>query len=243
MSNSCNIWITRPAMDGEKMAKLAREQGLVPWQMPVMDIFWLMPDKVGLRALTNASVMIVTSRHALTSLDKANVALPQNATWFAIGKATAEALTERGIQAHSPKQTDSEGLLHELEPKLANGQQAVILKGEGGRTLLSERLQVRGLLVAEMVLYRRICKPVDGGMLATFLMQNNPVLSVASGETLTCLIKSASVEHARQLVSLPLIVMSERVAQFAQDKGWRGKVVVAQEASSAGLIEAVKFIF
>jgi hypothetical protein len=37
--------------------------------------------------------------------------------------------------------------------------------------------------------------------------------------------------------------MSERVAQFAQDKGWRGKVVVAQEASSAGLIEAVKFIF
>ncbi len=240
MSNDLHLWITRPAMDGERMAVQVREQGLTPWQMPAMDIFWLMPDKVGLRAITHANVVIVTSRHALTSLEKANIVLPTTAIWFAIGQATAAALAARGIEATVPTQTDSEGLLHEMFEKITSGQQLVILKGEGGRTLLAERLQARGLSVTEVPLYRRICKSFDAGMVDTFLKQERRALSVASAETLTCVLKGLTQVQAKLLVDLPLVVMSERVAQFAQAKGWRGEIVVADESSSAGLINAAK---
>jgi uroporphyrinogen-III synthase len=240
MSNDRHLWITRPAMDGERMAVQARGQGLTPWQMPAMDIFWLMPDKVGLRALTHANVVIVTSRHALTSLEKANITLPTAAIWFAIGQATAAALAERGIAASVPTQTDSEGLLHEILAQTQSGQQLAILKGEGGRTLLSERLHSRGLLVTELPLYRRVCMSFDEGMVDTFLKQEKRVLSVASAETLTCVLKGLTQTQAKQLIDLPLVVMSARVAEFAQAKGWRGEIVVASESSSAGLIDAAK---
>jgi uroporphyrinogen-III synthase len=222
------------------MAKQAREQGLVPWQMPVMDIFWLLPDKAGLHALNNAKVIIVTSRHALTSLRKASIDLPVESIWIAIGQATANALNERGIKSQVPEQTDSEGLLEHIISQTDNAQSLVILKGEGGRTLLAEKLQARGVQVSELALYRRICKPCEEGMIDTFLKQNNAVISVASGETLTCALKSATVAQRQHLILRPLVVISERVAQFARDKGWRGEIIVATEASSAGLIEAAK---
>lgn len=222
------------------MAKLAREHGLVPWQMPVMDIFWLLPDKASLRALNNAKVIIVTSRHTLTSLDKASIDLPLNVTWIAIGRATAIALSERGIIAEVPEQTDSEGLLEHIIDHMSDAQSLAILKGEGGRTLLAEKLQARGVQINELSLYRRICKPGDEGMIDTFLKQNNAVISVASGETLTCALKSATIAQRQRLILRPLVVISERVAQFARDKGWRGEIIAATEASSAGLIEAAK---
>jgi len=240
MSNDLHLWITRPAMDGERMAELARESGVTPWQMPAMDIFWLMPDKAGLRALTHADVVVVTSRHALTSLIRSSIALPSAAVWFAIGQATAHALAEQGIVATVPTQTDSEGLLHEMLEKTEHGQQLVILKGEGGRTLLAEKLQARGLFVTELPLYRRICKSVDEGMVDTFLKQERRVLSVASAETLTCVLKGLTHHQAQQVIELPLVVISERVSQFAKEKGWRGEVVVAGASSSAGLIDAAK---
>jgi uroporphyrinogen-III synthase len=239
-SEERNLWITRPSMDGERMATLAREHGLVPWIMPVLDIFWMRPTREGLRAFNNAEIVLVTSRHALTSLDKAHIALPQSVQWFAIGQATADALSERGISAIVPEQTDSEGLLILLSEHLADGQQLVILKGEGGRTLLTTKLRDRGMLVMEIPLYRRICKSVESGMIDTFLRQEQRVLSVASGETLTCLLKAATLTQARALIHLPLVVMSERVATFAREKGWRGTLFVAPEMSSLGLIEAAK---
>lgn len=235
-----HLWITRPAMDGERMAKQARESGLVPWQMSAMDIFWLMPDKTGLHAFKCANLVIVTSRHALSSLEKSAITLPVEAKWLAIGQASAKALAERGIVASVPTQTDSEGLLHEILESIDTGQQLVILKGEGGRTLLSERLQARGISVTELPLYRRICKAFDAGMVDTFLKQSKRALSVASAETLTCVLKGVASVQAKQIVDLPLVVISERVAQFARDKGWRGEIVVAASASSAGLIDAAK---
>jgi hypothetical protein len=53
-------------------------------------------------------------------------------------------------------------------------------------------------------------------------------------------LKGLTQTQAKQLIDLPLVVMSERVAKFAQAKGWRGEIVVADESSSTGLISAAK---
>ena len=234
------LWITRPNPDGEQMAKLAREAGMVPWQMPVMDIFWQSPAHEALRQLMQAQIIIVTSRYAVTSLEKSCIDWPTQATYLAVGAATAKALHQRGIKAIVPTQSDSEGLLS--EPILAHTEsmRVVILKGEGGRTTLLTQLTKRGALVTEIPLYRRLCKPVEQGMLTTFLQQQQAVVSVASAESLTCAMNATPLESRRALMGLPLAVMSQRIADFARAKGWRGQIEVATATSSGGLIEAAK---
>ncbi len=234
------LWITRPNGDGEQMAKLAREHAMVPWLMPVLDIFWLLPAHESLRALMQANVVIVTSRHALTSLDKAGVALPKEALFFAVGKATAQALLARGIEAIVPQVNDSEGLLAEAALTKVDGQQIVILKGEGGRTELASKLFHRGAVVVEVPLYRRICKSVEKGLLATFMQQRHAIVTAASAETLTCALKVVPAKSRAKLLRFPLVVMSERIARFAQEHGWQGEIKVATQASSLGLILAAK---
>jgi len=219
---------------------LARELGIVPWQMPIMDIFWQSPTAAALRQLMQAQVIIVTSRYALMSLEKSAIALPASATYLAVGVATAKALKQRGIEAIVPSQTDSEGLLSEPALAHTDGVNLVILKGEGGRTALLTNLSKRGALVTEVVLYRRVCKAVDQGMLTTFLQQAKGVVSVASAESLTCALTATPTQLRRQLMTLPLVVMSQRIADFARQKGWVGDIQVATETSSSGLIAAVQ---
>lgn len=234
------LWITRPNGDGEAMAVLAKEQGFIPWHMPVLDIFWLPPSHKSLSALMTADTIIVTSRHALTSLDKAKVTLPKQASYLAVGQASAQALQQRDVQAQVPETSDSEGLLAESLLSSVEGKSIVILKGEGGRSILANQLQHRGARVQEISLYRRVCKAVDHGMLETFLKQTNIVVSVASGETLSCALKSVPEGLRNQFMRLPLAVMSTRIARFAQGKGWCGDIQVAPEASSRGLVLAAK---
>jgi uroporphyrinogen-III synthase len=238
--SSQQLWVTRPNPDGEAMAKLARDAGLVPWQMPVMDIFWQSPAQEALRQLVKAQIVIVTSRYAVTSLNKSDIDWPKQATYLAVGSATAKVLQQRGIEPIVPAQNDSEGLLN--EPVLAHteGKVVVILKGEGGRTTLLTKLTKRGALVTEIPLYRRVCKSVDQGMLTTFLQQDQAVVSVASAESLTCAMNATPVRLRRYLMRLPLAVMSQRIADFARVKGWQGKIQVATTTSSQGLIEAAQ---
>lgn len=243
LQTSRQIWITRPNPDGEQMASLARESGMVPWQMPVMEIFWQVPSQQSLRQLMQAQSIIVTSRHAVTSLTKASIQLPSRASYLAVGRSTASALAAQDIQAIVPTQCDSDGLLREPELAQVDGKRIVILKGEGGRTLLQTELQKKGALITELALYRRVCKSVDQGMLTTFLQQDHAIVSVASAESLTCALKGTPLAFRKQLMSLPLVVMSERIARYAKDKGWKGPLQVATEASSAGLIEASKLCY
>lgn len=234
------LWVTRPNPDGEAMAKLVREAGMVPWQMPVMDIFWQSPAHEALRQLMQAHIVIVTSRYAVTSLEKSGIHWPKNVIYMAVGAATGKALQQIGIEPIVPTQSDSEGLLS--EPVLAHteGKVVVILKGEGGRTTLRTQLTKRGALVTEIPLYRRICKPVDQGMLTTFLQQEQAIVTVASAESLTCAMNATPAGFRRRLMTLSLAVMSERIADFARAKGWQGDIQVATMMSSQGLIEAAK---
>lgn len=239
-SRQLHLWVTRPGADGRQMAELARERGMVPWLMPVMDIFWHRPDAHGLRALMRAEVVVVTSRHALQALSKAGIDLPAAPSWIAVGTATADALAQAGVQAQVPEQMTSEGVL--ALPALAGvlGRHVCILKGEGGRELLARQLEHAGAQVTEVPLYRRVCAHPPEGMLRTFFKQKYKALVAASGESLACArAAAAQVQQEAALMQLPLAVMSERMARLAAQQGWQGEVTVARETSSAGLLAAL----
>lgn len=232
------LWVSRPNPDGEQMALMAKDAGLIPWQMPVMDIFWLTPSHEQLRAMMMADLAIITSRYSLQGLAKAGLSLPRQAQFLAVGKATGQALTKLGVEAEVPEREDSEGLLALDSLTQVEGKRIVLIKGEGGRKTLLKNLTHRGALVTEVYVYRRLCIPVDQSLLAGFLKQETTVVSAASVDSLNCAIAAVPERKKAALLRMPLVVLSQRIADYAASIGWQGEVLVAPSMSSQGLIDA-----
>src|SRR5690606_18479787 len=82
--------------------------------------------------------------------------LPVGLDWLAVGKGTANQLAQAGIRALVPDDGhDSEALLRLPRLQEVAGQRVLILRGQGGRELLSETLRERGARVDYAELYRR----------------------------------------------------------------------------------------
>ena len=82
--------------------------------------------------------------------------------WFSVGAATAQILADHGLDVSYPAAgDDSEALLElpQLREAIARPDARVlIMRGEGGRELLAERLREQGASVDYLELYRR-CLP------------------------------------------------------------------------------------
>jgi uroporphyrinogen-III synthase len=84
-----------------------------------------------------------------------------------VGSGSREALVRHGVdprlivQPPDGAQSDADGLWRALENPISNGQNwsAVVVKGEGGRESLMERLKTAGVMLETLSLYHRI--PLD----------------------------------------------------------------------------------
>ncbi|MBD3587459.1 uroporphyrinogen-III synthase [Salinimonas sp. HHU 13199] len=101
------------------------------------------------------ALVIVTSQYAARALANLHLSTPAP-HYFAVGTATAEVLARSGINAQCPMTPTSEGLLALPALKDAKNQQIAIIKGEAGRTTLSDTLSNAGAIVQEFAVYRRI---------------------------------------------------------------------------------------
>jgi len=81
----------------------------------------------------------------------------------AIGQGTARALREAGFsQILTPHEgADSEAVLSLPELQHIAGQGILLVRGEGGRELLSTKLSERGASVEHALVYRRVALPPD----------------------------------------------------------------------------------
>jgi uroporphyrinogen-III synthase len=163
--------------------------------------------------------------------------------WFSVGAATAQILRDHGLDVHCPADGDDSEALLQLsrlrEAVTEPGAQVLILRGEGGRELLAERLRALGASVEYLELYRRD--------LPAYPPQELPRRIAA--ERLNGLVVSSGqgFEHLRQMAGdawpsiaqLPLFVPSPRVAELARAAGAR-TVVDCRGASAAALLTALR---
>jgi uroporphyrinogen-III synthase len=162
--------------------------------------------------------------------------------WFAVGAATAALLRQAGIDAQFPAQGDDSEALWQLpafEAAMAAPRSRVlIVRGEGGREWLAERLGARGVAVEHLELYRRSVPDYPASAVAERLQAerlNGAVVS--SGQGLEHLHRVAGAAWP-ELAARPLFVPSERVAALAQALGSRYPVN-CRGAGSAALIAAL----
>lgn len=237
-----HLWITRPQSDAEQMAEQVSALGITPWVLPLLEIIPYLADNSAQSQLDQANSVIVTSRYAIAGALAQELSLPKQAQWFAIGQATAMALSFLNTPVICPEQQDSEGLLLLSELSAVQGQQMVILKGVGGRPTLSQQLQQRGAMVTELALYQRQCTAPSSDQIDAYLHANGKhLIALASGETLTCLLKTLTPsQKTRLLAHTHLAVMSKRIAQQAEQAGWHSNSIhIAPTASAEGLRLAI----
>ena len=180
-------------------------------------------------------IVIITSKYAvracavhLKSLDKPTVIM-------AVGTGTAAALAGLELDAVIPQTPTSEGLLALPQLIDAKRKQIVIIKGEAGRTTLTEQLTERGAAVNTIAVYRRTYPahieqtnqwqwPDVQGIIAT---------SEEMSERLFTQLDNT------QLRSRPWLTVSQRVANYIRQQGVSA-VNVVNGASDAQLSQWIK---
>lgn len=243
-----HVVLTRAESDANRQLDLLANRGFMATALPLLAIEPVAVAPAVETELENSSIFIFTSVNAVTHGLSHVVSACRNASTrsastrvLAVGRKTRELLCDHGIDASNPDREDSEGLL-ELLNAMDNGSPRslnpiALIKGEGGRDLISSVLSEQGLSIVEVNCYRRIWPSVSRSTVSDALDSPEPrYIHVASGETLSRLDELCAVigvnAHEKHTVILP----SDRVENQARELGWQSRIVAAG-ASDDALLE------
>lgn len=267
--NGWRVLNTRPDAQAEKWQQALTEAGAVTVRLPLMAIEAL-TDSAQIQAIKDRIMSVSDYQHAifvsqnaahygLDWLDQYWPELPYELKFYAVGRATAQCLSDYGCRVIEAGNTmNSEALLALPSLQDLTHQKVVIFRGLGGRPLLAEQLELRGAQVDYCELYRRVF-PRDGAerILSDAAWGNdNDIVAVHSGESLlnwcqllgdmaaaktppTQAHKASQLPYNQQhLRQLTLLVPGQRVAQLAREHQFT-RIVVADNASDHAMLEAL----
>ncbi|WPN47078.1 MULTISPECIES: uroporphyrinogen-III synthase [unclassified Pseudomonas] len=243
------LLLTRPVDESMALSNLLAGQGVFSSSLPLLDIVPMaVTDTMLLRvqALDQYCAVIVVSKPAARiGVELLNRHWPQlpRIKWFSVGAATAQMLQDRGLDVSFPAEgDDSEALLTlaQLREAIAGPDPRVlIMRGEGGRELLAERMRELGASVEYLEVYRRdLPKYPPAALPARIEAERLNGLVVSSGQGFEHLYQLAG-DAWPQLARLPLFVPSPRVAELARAAGAK-TVVDCRGASAAALLTALR---
>jgi len=239
------VVVTRPAAQAARFAGLVEAAGARPLLLPTIEIAPIELDEASRTRLAPDAFdwTIYTSANAVESSLR-QLPRPQRTRVAAVGRGTARALQEHGIEVHAlPRTTaDSEGLLALECFADLRGRRVLILKGRGGRTLLREELERRGAEVVPGDVYERqpgSVSPATLDELRAASESRRIAVAATSAEVLAALLRLAPEDRCPRLRDALLLVPGERVAAAALELGWRGRLVVAPSAEDAVMLDAL----
>ena len=210
------ILITRPREQAQGLAKLVEAAGGRAIVFPAIEI-----QDVPLRKLAEFDLAIFVSP---TAVKRALAAMkwPPRAKAAALGRGTQRELERHGIKGVIAPDAgaDSEALLAAPELQRVAGRRIVILRGEGGRSLLGDTLAARGAQVEYAECYRRVRPQTDSGPLLTaFAKGAVHAVTVSSAEGLENLLEMLGAAGRKHLKKTPLFVPHPRIAAEAKRLG------------------------
>lgn len=237
------VLVTRPRGQAESLCRLIEEAGGRPLAVPTIEI-QPVADPEPARALLaqHWDLMVFTSRNAV----ELALALGGDGTWpqaarlAAIGRATAAVLSAAGRAPDlvPPERYDSETLTAMPELSEMSGRRVLIVRGEGGRTLLRDVLTQRGAEVRFAEVYRRVRPALDQRALLARWPSEVDLAMATSDEVLLNLVEMLTAEGRDLLTATPLVVISERTAATARGLGFL-TVRVSERADDPSIVKAL----
>ena len=201
-----------------------------------------------LLALDSYELLVFISSNAVRegckAIDDYWPQFPVGLDLLAIGPSTAalaEELTGQRVRSAAGGMT-SEDLLELDSFTNIEGRRIGIFRGEGGRDFLAQQLRKRGAQVDYFDVYRREELNYEDIQVREALIESEPTLLTAmSGQTLQVLrglIDQLSEPQADKLLTLPVIVPSQRVRDLAAEMGFENPIA-APGADLDSLLQAL----
>ncbi len=221
------ILVTRPKPEGEVLCELIRSQGNEAIYFPTIEIAPLNSTQP---IEKYDFIIFVSPRAVFFALDKIAQPLPKI---IAVGQGTAALLPG----AICPKEWSSEGLLALPELQEVQDKKILIVKGEGGRELLADTLTKRGATVREWAVYKRVLPNLKGeGLLKEHKID---IIVCTSTDGIKNLIDLLGPKDKVDLLNVTLLVVSERLKNYAKDQGFK-HVMMANNATHESILAALK---
>ncbi|MGR9086835.1 MAG: uroporphyrinogen-III synthase [Gammaproteobacteria bacterium] len=240
------VLVTRPEHQADNLCRLIEHRGGQAVRLPTIKIvansssFKTDTDLIGnpfhwcIFISANAvNFALAAINGKIDQLNSAHIA--------AIGRATAKALELNGIAVDLvPEQGHDSGALLSMPPMRAvGGQRILIVRGSGGREELADVLRKRGAEVDCLEAYRRVIPDIDCTQVTELLARNRlDVITITSGEALLNLLAMLGEPCLDRLSALPLIVVSERIARIAADRGFK-RILIADSPADASILETI----
>lgn len=246
--NGVQVLVTRPAAQADNLCQLIERHGGQAVRFPTLDIQAECVPPLAIEKALACDWLIFTSTNAVDFALKAfDGKMPrlQAIRLAAVGQATANTLRLAGLSvACVPKQDfSSEGLLAEAALQDVAAQRIMIVRGVGGREKIAQILRGRGATVDYLEVYRRCLPDVDPSELVQRLRAGQlAASSVTSGEALQNLLALLDQASANILFKLPLVVVSDRIEQLAQQVGFE-KITVSRQPTDAAILETLTTLF
>lgn len=243
------IVITRPVGQNQPLVEKLKFYGAEIIVFPTVNIVpvvnFVQHDQV-IAQLDKYHILIFISANAVrfaTSLIRQYwPILPNDLLVISIGQGTRAALIDSGWThiIMPPKHFSTEGLLRLPQLQQINEKKIIILAGEGGSTLLEERLIARKAEVIKLPFYKRCCPEIDPiPIINRFREDNMDIIVVTSGDGLHNLLSLLGREGFAYIKILPLLVVSQRLAVLARALGHEGELMVADNATDDAIVASI----
>jgi uroporphyrinogen-III synthase len=242
------VLVTRPAHQAKTLVQKIEAAGGEAVRLPTIEIH--APANMAalhtvLDRLPVFSFAIFISPNAVQQflpLLRARGGIPAGLQLAAVGQGTQRALKEEGFKnILAPlDRFDSEALLELLPPAVVAGKNVLIVRGEGGHKKLGESLNARGARVTYAECYRRaLPRQPDAATLARVRRGEIDILILTSIEGARNLCILVGETGQTRLLAMPVVVVSERLAQTCRDMGFHGDVSVTAQTSDEAIVSTL----
>ncbi|MBC52239.1 MAG: uroporphyrinogen-III synthase [Gammaproteobacteria bacterium] len=244
-----NVLLTRPQLQSASLVKAIKGHGGHVCEVPLIEIEAVTDgdacETIKNRILSldqyHAAIFISTNaaRLGLEWIDAWWPQLPTGLSAYAVGPGTARSLQVLDWPVfYSDKGVTSEHLLALPGLQDISGQRIALFRGVGGRELIAETLRERGATVDYIELYHRRTPDYGSDMLLRLIQQDHiNAIVVTSAQILDVMLHFLQNNPAA-VASIPVIVPSERIRQYALDAGLV-RVINAGGADDETVLEAL----
>ncbi len=241
------VLVTRPEHQAHHLCQLIESEGGAAVRYPAL-VIKPRPDRAAVRAAAGPA-----DRYDLVVFVSAN-AVRYGADFLgqrrdvpvaAVGQATAAALNAAGyrVSLMPSEGADSEALLEMPQLAHMSGQRVLIVRGSGGRELLSGVLTARGAQVQYAEVYtREPARPAAGLQAEIEQLWRQGGISVytaTSVELLEALVGIVTLRSRELMDSTALVTGSQRVADAATRLGIGSPLVLADSPEDIALVGAL----
>ncbi len=244
---ACDVLLlTRPRREARATAQALAQAGITSIRMP-LQATRRTPSSHRLNAdlafAAAQTLQIFVSRAAVAAaMQIAPASVVSAVSRIAVGRATAAALHQHGLECQTARAEDSDGVLELPILQDVCAQRVVIWAAAGGRERIAQVLTERGAQVRLVLIYQRFpLRPRACALQQLCCSKSQVCLSATSAALLFALDRVLRSAALNSLRTRPIIVVSARIGELARQLGY-SNVHVSNGASSAALVESFRSI-